>query len=229
MGAKNSKSVNKGYNDNECELGQNIGKDIFLTIDLLNNDLKSKEYKLSLLNKRMQLLNDKQQLELRINILVFIYKIFSYPNLDDNILLILNNIILFLNNLKQFLHTPEFQNMISDTKSMLANEINLLILTYSNSNNKLNPLFINNDFKIQILNSLLDNINGDYNPIAIQLKENIIPIYLNQIETLKSMIKLRPISDIKIDVLNLLSLYSDSRLINYQIKIIKNDIEKLNK
>ena len=33
----------------------------------------------------MQLLNDKQQLELRINILVFIYKIFSYPNLDDNI------------------------------------------------------------------------------------------------------------------------------------------------
>ena len=29
MGAKNSKSVNKGYNDNRCELGQNIGKDIF--------------------------------------------------------------------------------------------------------------------------------------------------------------------------------------------------------
>ena len=46
---------------------------------------------------------------------------------------------------------------------------------------------------------------------------------------LKKILLIKPISQIKLNIINLLELYRDPRLLEYQIKLISDDINKLKK
>ena len=193
------------------------------------------EEKIILLNKRLVLLNDTKELQLRIDILTFLSNILN-ENLDKNILRLLDQIIFYINNVAiKTLNDPYLNSdFIPNFNRNLSNELKLLILTYSDDKNNNEPLLIDNRTKHIILNNILTKFNKsgnniDYQQAIIELKKNILPRYINQIEMLKQMLLIKPVSQIKLDIINLLELYRDPRLLEYQIKLISDDINKLKK
>lgn len=207
-----------------------INKKDLVFSNLNNEKFLQIENHIRLLKKRLYYLTNKNELDNRKRYLVFIIQLLN-DNLDKYIEQNINKSIILLNEINKILaeNKENYYSNFQMFKNTLAEEIKSLKTFYSTPNVPITP--IDNNNKIYLLDNLLNIINDEtiYNKNNInlyinQLKNEIIPNLINNLNLVLLQLKKYPISDIKYEFINLLEFYSDTNLINYIINKINKEI-----
>lgn len=219
--------------NNECTKNPN-----YMLKDCQSSCNKTKIYyqKINFYNKRIELLNDKKELKLRTRILGYLLNQLGDERFARNINHELSKIIFMIENyMKKTLTDPYLINtVLPNVKKDFNNELKMLILHY-NDDKLSQDVLIKNKHKIEILDNILNSFNTtypndlDFKIKIIDLRDNILPRLVDQINILKVMLQDNSLSNIKLDIANLLQLYSDERLLKMQIRLLHSDINELKK